>query len=280
MVSGMKVLRGAAALAALIAVSGAPAGAQYNENGYGPDPDRDTNPATRTRAVANIGATDINLDPRFSVLTFEPPPGAHGRHIRDQYWKADAGKNGVRFGEGLEWQHCSDQPYQNRNSLCTYIRPASGSFAAYYRDDWREPLKVEFDRPICAAMLSVYPTGGKEGEVFKVTLRGRDESGRSIGKATVKFGWTQDAFRWRVMAGGFFLKESTRNIEVMVRRAKGGGDIVQFLIDDLAYLEKDCDTVLEEIRDVAGFMVDDDGDIVDSSAQGPDGDDADETAPD
>lgn len=71
----------AVAGAAFLSIGGA--NAQSNENGYGADPDGDTNPATMTRAVANIGATDVRLDPRFTIVTFEPPPGAHNKPIKD-----------------------------------------------------------------------------------------------------------------------------------------------------------------------------------------------------
>lgn len=254
------VMAGAAAAAFLFVGS---AVAQSNENGYGPDPDGDSNPATKTRAVANFGATDLKLDPRFTVITFEPPPGAHGRNIREQYVPT----YGVGFSKGLEWQICDDQRYYQYDSLCTYIRPPSGVFAAYYRDDWRRPLEVSFKRPVCAAMMSVYPTGGKEGERFRVTLTARKANGDPAGTAKVTFAWTQDTFRWRVMAGGFFLNEDAATIEVMVRRVENGGDVVQFLVDDLAFVETGCDKVLEEIKNVAGFEIGSTGDLVTLSAR-------------
>lgn len=237
--------------------------AQSHENGYGPDPDGDSNPATWTRAVANIGATDILLDPRFTVMTFEPPPGAHNLPIGSQY----ADRNGVNFSKGLRWQICDDQRYFQYDSLCTYIRPPSGSFAAYYRDDWKQPLSVTFKKPVCAVMMSAYPPGGKEGEKFKVSLAAKNSARESAGTATVAFAWTQDTFRWRVMAGGFFLKEPAASIDVMVARSDGAGDVVQFLIDDLAYVETGCEAVLEEIKDVAGFEVSGDGTLVTRSAK-------------
>lgn len=241
----------------------APAFAQSHENGYGPDPDGDTNPATRTRAIANIGATDIKLDPRFTVMTFEPPPGAHNSAIRNQY----ANKYGVGFSKGLKWQICDDQRYYQYDSLCTYIRPPSGSFAAYYRDDWKRPLTVTFKKPVCAVMTSVYATGGKEGEKFKVTLSARKANGDPAGEATVTFAWTQDTFRWRVMAGGFFLKEDASSIDIAVARTENAGDVLQFLIDDLAFVETGCEAVLDEIKDVAGFEVSGSGELVTKSAQ-------------
>ena len=249
----------AASVAALgIAFSGL-ALAQSHENGVGPDPDGDTNPATLTRAVANIGATDVKLDPRFTIMTFEPPPGAHNRVIRNDYAK----RFGVKFSKGLQWQICDDQRYFQYDSLCTYIRPPSGSYAAYYRDDLERPLTVTFnDGAVCGLVMSVYPPGGKEGEEFKVTLAAKKEDGSPAGKATVKFAWTQDTFRWRVMAGGFFLKAPAASVDVTVARVKDKGRVIQFLIDDLAYVKDDCESVLEEIRDVAGFSVSKDGTLV------------------
>lgn len=257
------VLRTIAGAAALQAIAMAPAFAQYHENGYGPDPDGDSNPATRTRAIANIGATDVKLDPRFTVMTFEPPPGAHNGAIKNQYGE----HYGVSFSKGLKWQICDDQRYYQYDSLCTYIRPPSGAFAAYYRDDWKRPLTVDFEIPVCAMMLSAYPTGGKEGEIFKVSLIARNASGDNVGEATVKFAWTQDTFRWRVMAGGFFLKEPAAQVDVTVARTENAGDILQFLIDDLAFVETGCQAVLDEIKEVAGFEVASDGSLVTKSAQ-------------
>lgn len=252
-----------AIIAATALALAAGADAQQHENGYGPDPDGDTNPATRTRAVANVGATDVNLDPRFTIMTFEPPPGAHGRWIRNQYTE----KFGVAFSRGLQWQICDDQRYFQYDSLCTYIRPPSGSFAAYYRDDWKRPLRVEFAKPVCAVMASVYPTGGAEGEKFKVTLAARNAKGEPAGSATVAFAWTQNTFRWRVMVGGFFLNEDASSIDVTVARVENAGDVLQFLIDDLAFVEKGCEDVLKAIKDVAGFEVAADGTLVTKSAQ-------------
>lgn len=246
----------AVAGAAFLSISGA--NAQTNENGYGADPDGDTNPATLTRAVANIGATDVRLDPRFTIVTFEPPPGAHNKPIKDFL----APRYGVGFSKGLRWQICDDQRYYQYDSLCTYIRPPSGSYAAYYRDDQKRPLHVTFEKgPVCGVVLSVYPPGGKEGEIFKVTLDAKKEDGSSAGKAKVEFAWTQDTFRWRVMAGGFFLKAPAASMDVTVARAKDQGDVYQFLIDDLAYVTENCEEVFEQIRDVAGFVVSDDGAI-------------------
>jgi hypothetical protein len=247
------------------------AAAQQNENGYGPDPDGDSNPATKTRAIANVGATDIKLlDPRFRVMTFEPPPGAHGRVIEKQY----AASFGVAFSRGLSWQICDGPRYGRYDSLCTYLRPPSGSFAAYYRDDRKRPLSVDFARPVCAVMMSIYPTGGKQDELFRVKLKARQADGESAGSAQVIFAWTQDTFRWRVMAGGFFLVKPASSVDVMIRRVNDEGEVidtgddVQFLIDDLTFVETGCDAVLEEIRKTAGFEISDEtGSLVTRSAQ-------------
>jgi hypothetical protein len=252
-----------AAGCALHVIAASPAIAQFHENGYGSDPDGDTNPATRTRAIANVGATDIKLDPRFTVMTFEPPPGAHNGRIGNQY----AETYGVGFSKGLKWQICDGQRYYQYDSLCTYIRPPSGAFAAYYRDDWKRPLTVTFGKPVCAVMMSVYATGGKEGEKFKVTLNAKKANGDSAGEANVTFAWTQDTFRWRVMAGGFFLKEDASSVDVTVARVENAGDVLQFLIDDLAFVESGCQAVLDEIKDVAGFEVGAGGSLVTKSAQ-------------
>ena len=143
----------------------------------------------------------------------------------------------------------------------------SGSFAAYYRDDWKRPLTVTFKKPVCAVMASVYATGGKEGEKFKVTLNAKKANGDPAGTANVTFAWTQDTFRWRVMAGGFFLQEDASSIDVTVARTENAGDVLQFLIDDLAFVETGCEAVLEEIKDVAGFEVSGSGALVTKSAQ-------------
>jgi hypothetical protein len=251
------------AVIAVAATAASSAFGQAHENGFGPDPDGDTNPATRTRAIASIGAADASLDPRFTVMTFEPPPGAHNRMIRDQYTE----KYGVKFSNGLKWQICDDQRYFQYDSLCTYVRPPSGSYAAYYRDDWKQPLEVQFKKPVCALMMAVYPTGGKEGEKFNVTLEARKEDQSSAGVANVAFAWTQDTFRWRVMAGGFFLSAPAKSVNVTIARAENAGDVLQFLIDDLAYIEEGCAEVLEEIKDAAGVEIGPDGTLVTSSAK-------------
>ena len=125
---------------------------QRNENGIGPDPDRDGNPATRTLALASIGAEDARLDPRFRVISFEPPPGRHGDKIANQY----AERFGAHFSKGLNRQICEEgQRYFRYDTFCSYIAPPSGAYAAHYRTDRRDPLVVTFDKPVCAAALSI-----------------------------------------------------------------------------------------------------------------------------
>jgi len=246
------------AITGVAALSFSAAFAQSHENGYGPDPDGDSNPATMTRAVANIGATDVLLDPRFTIVTFEPPPGAHNMPVNDSLAK----RYGVGFSKGLRWQICDDQRYYQYDSLCTYIRPPSGSYAAYYRDDLARPLHVTFNNEaVCGVILSVYPPGGKEGEIFEVTLDAKKADGTSAGTAKVNLAWTQNTFRWRAMAGGFFLNDAATSMDITVAREKDQGDVYQFLIDDLAYVTKDCEEVFEAIRHVAGFVVSDSGEI-------------------
>ena len=258
-----KLVRMTAAASALSIVAAPPAFSQRNENGYGPDPDGDTNPATMTQAIARIGASDMKLDPRFTVITFEPPPGAHNKAIRNQY----TDKYGVSFSKGLKWQICDDQRFFQYDSLCTYIRPPSGIFAAYYRDDLQTPLEVKFKKPVCAAALSVYPTGGKEGEKFKVTLAAKKADGSPAGSANVTFAWTQNTFRWRVMAGGFFLNAPAHAIDVTVASADKPSEVIHFVMDDLAYIETGCAEALEDIKNAAGYEVSPGGALITKSAK-------------
>jgi hypothetical protein len=238
------------AIIAAACVGLAPAHAAQN-NGYGPDPDGDGNPATRTWAMARIGADDSKLDPRFRIINFEPPPGAHGDRIADQYRPSF----GVGFSKGLKRQICNDQRYFQYDTLCTYLAPPSGSYAAYYRSDVKNPLVVSYDRPVCAAALSVFPIGGKEGEKFEVLLQPYNAAGDKLEAAKVSFAWTMNTFRWRAMVGGFFLKEPAPRVEVSVRSLdpEQKTDVIHFLMDDVASIEKDCAGVLAEIRKAAGY---------------------------
>lgn len=248
------ILAAAAAAGAFAASAALAQGGQFHENGIGPDPDRDSNPATRTFALASIGAEDARLDPRFSVISFEPPPGRHADKIGDQY----AERNGVVFSKGLKRQICEEgQRYFRYDTLCSYVAPPSGAYAAHYRTDRRDPLIVSFKTPVCAAALSIYPIGGREGERFEATLTPYAGE-RRLTPAKVRFAWTQDTFRWRTMVGGFFLDQSADRVEIMIKSrdpVARNADIVQFLIDDFGTIEKDCEKTLEDIRVAVGFEV-------------------------
>lgn len=244
----------AAAAAGVLASSALAQGGQFHENGIGPDPDRDSNPATRTFALASIGAEDARLDPRFRVISFEPPPGHHGDKIRQEYVE----RYGVGFSDGLKRQVCEEgQRYFRYDTLCTYIAPPSGAYAAHYRTDRRDPLSVTFQKPVCAAALSIYPIGGREGERFEATLTPY-AGDRKLKPAQVRFAWTQDTFRWRTMVGAFFLDQSADRVEIMIKSRDPiarKADIVQFLIDDFGTIERDCEKALEDIRRATGFEV-------------------------
>lgn len=245
-----RIVRAATGAAAAIALV-APAAAQslVQENGVGPDPDGDTNPATNTSAFAGFGS-DAELDPPFRVVTFEPPPGGHNERIRDQYRR----DFGVAFNSGLRRQACQGQRYFQYDTLCTYLAPPSGAFAALYRNDWAKPLSATFDRAVCAAALAVVPTGGREGEQFKVKLQPYGPDGRKLEAAIVEFTWSQDIFRWRNMIGAFFARPAAR-VDVTVTSLDDKKAVVPFLIDDLAFAHEGCDAVLADFRNAAGFSV-------------------------
>ena len=208
-------------------------------NGVGPDPDGDTNPATNTRAISKIGdAAEAAFDPPYRVVTFEAPPGRHNDVIRKDYQK----DFGVTFSRGLNRQICEGQRYFQYNSQCTYLRAPSGQYAAVYQDDYRRPLRIRFEQPVCVAAMAIYPTGGKEGEIFEVTLQGYDSNDQKLDAAKVKFKWTQDTFRWRHMAGAYFTNQKAQRVDVSMRSLdpKEKGKIVRFLLDDVAFIENAC----------------------------------------
>lgn len=217
-------------------------------NGVGPDPDRDGNPATNTRAMYRIGsAAEASLDPPYRVITFEAPPSGHGDPIRNQY----APDFGVTFGPGLTRQICEGQRYFRYDSQCTYRRAPSGRFAALYRDDWGRPLEINFARPVCVATLAIYPTGGREGESYRVRVQPYGENGQRLQRASVRFNWTKDTFRWRLMAGAYMLDQKASRIEVDVESVDDRRKTVRFLIDDLAFVEEGCGESLQNIADAA-----------------------------
>ena len=239
-------------ISALAAVFGAalfaagPAGAQ--NNGWGVDADGDGNPATNARGIYRIGdAAEAALDPPYRVITFEAPPGRHGEPLGLQYAK----EFGVRFGRGLSRQICEGQRYFQYDSQCTYRRAPSGRFAAVYRDDWGYPLEISFAAPVCVAALAIYPTGGKEGEHFRVRIQPYAADGKKLPRANVRFQWTKDTFRWRLMAGAYMLGERATRIEVDIESVDNRKKPVRFLIDDVAFVEEGCEAALAEIVDAA-----------------------------
>lgn len=219
------------------------------ENGYGPDPDRDDNPATNTRLLARIGAAaEAALLPPYRAITFETPPGRHGDIIGKQYAK----EFGVTFGPGLRRQICVGQRYFQYDSACTYRRAPSGRYAALYRDDWGRPLDIRFTRSVCAAALAIYPTGGKEGEKFEAVIQPYGPDGEKLDRAVAPFAWTRDTFRWRLMVGVYLLDKEASRVEVSVVSKDNAKKNVRFLIDDVAFVEEGCGELLDEFRNAAG----------------------------
>ena len=234
-------IAGAAVAAALCIALPAPAAAQGN--GYGPDPDGDGNPATNTRLFVRIGdAAEASLDPPWRVITFENR-GGNAEAIRMDY-RSDYG---VTFSKGLKRQVCDGPRYFRYDSQCTYLRAPSGRMAALYRDDYNRPLRIRFDDPVCAAALAVYPTGGEEGEEFRITLRPYDANGKRMHRVRHYFTWTNDTFRWRLMAITRFLDKKAARVDVEVESMWDEGKIVRFLIDDVAFIEDDCSRILDDI---------------------------------
>ena len=232
------------------------ASAPYNDpenpptyrNGIGPDPDGDSNPATLTRGISKIGdAAEAAFDPPYQVVTFEAPPGSHDDSINKQY----TNKYGVKFSKGLRRQICEGQRYFKYNSQCTYLRAPSGKYAALYADEFKRPLNIEFANPVCIAAMAIYPTGGKEGEQYEVTLQGYDSAGEKLDPATLKFTWTKDTFRWRHMAGAYYLEQPAHRLEVSMKSIDQSDKAVRFLIDDLAFVENSCDTAIDAIKNTA-----------------------------
>ncbi len=242
-----------AAAVSAATLAGAPGAAQdgqyVHENGIGPDPDHDTNPATVTRGIKLVGDDALtDHDGPYRVITFEPPPGKHGEIIRKDYEK----KFGVTFGRGLTRQVCEGQRRFYYDSLCTYEAAPSGDYAAGYVNYLNAPLLIKFDKPVCVATMAIYPTGGKEEEPFTVTIRGWDENGAALPAAKVEFEWTQNVVRWRHMAGAYYLgaRAKTLSVEMTSGNAAERGDVLRFLIDDLAFVQDDCATVLADFAEV------------------------------
>lgn len=213
-------------------------------NGTGADRDGDSNPAVNTRLIARIGdAAEAALDPPFRIVTFEAPPGDHNDVIRDQYF----GGFGVKFSNGLKRQICKGQRYFRYDTECTYMAAPSGKYAAVYRDDWRRPLRIGFDKPACAAALAIYPTGGDEDEPFEITLQPYAADETKLASVKYQFTWTHDTFRWRLMAGAFFVGQKATRLDVNIKSQKTEKKIVRFLIDDVAFIADDCVVALADI---------------------------------
>ncbi len=222
-----------------------------HENGIGADPDGDTNPATDTRVITFIGdAEAASDDPPHTVITFEPPPGKHGEKIRKDY----ANDLGVNFGTGLTWQICTGKRLFYYDTMCTYEAPTSGTYAAGYLNYLNTPLLIEFDKPVCVVTMSIYPTGGKEGEPFEFKIEGWTEDSVKLSESTAEFKWTNTTVRWRNMAGAYFVDQRAKKITVSMRskdptQAK---DTLRYLIDDFAFIDDGCEAALDDIEDRTG----------------------------
>ncbi len=231
------------AVGALFALADASA-QPYGPNGYGADPDGDSNPAVNTQLIVRIGdAAEASLDPPFKIVTFEAPPGHHGDKIRMQY----ADNYGVWFSNGLSRQICEGQRYFRYDSQCTYRRAPSGKYAAVYDDQWGRPLIVRYNQPVCAAAFALYPTGGEEGERFKITLQPYATDDTKLAPVDYYFDWTQDTFRWRLMAEAFFSSPEVNRVDVNIESRTHKEKVVRFLVDDVAFRTDDCAQSLADI---------------------------------
>lgn len=202
-------------------------------DGVGADPDGDGNPAVKTRGFMRIGdAAEAAFDPPWRVVTFDLPPGKIGERLTTQY----APHFGVSFSTGLTRQLCNGQRDGYFDTQCTYLRAPSGRIAAAYRDDWGAPLEIRFEAPICAAAMAIYPTGGKEGERFRIRLTPFAENGDALPKQDLFFTWTENTFRWRLMAGVETLDKLATRLRVTVDSLDNPTVAVRFLLDDVAYL--------------------------------------------
>lgn len=223
-----------------------------HENGIGPDSDHDSNPATDTRVIAFLSdAALASADPPHEVITFEPPPGKHGEAIRQDYYN----HYGVRFGRGLSWQICTGKRLFAYDTMCTYEAPTSGKYSAGYLNYLNSPLSIEFDRPVCVVTMSIYPTGGKEGEPFSFIIQGWSESGEKLSESKAEFKWTNDTVRWRNMAGAYFVDQRAKKITVSMisndpREAK---ETLRYLIDDFAFVADGCNAALDNIEQRTGI---------------------------
>lgn len=236
-----------AAFLVFAALSGA-AASQSHENGIGPDPDGDTNPATITGVIARTGdAATLSDEAPYRVISFEPPPGAHGDAIINDY----AEGFGVKFSHGATRQICEGQRRFHYDTMCTYEAAPSGSFAAGYLNHLNAPLVITFDEPVCVVTMAIYPTGGREGEPFTVTIEGWDDSGAALPPAQAAFEWTKYTVRWRHMAGAYYLGGRAKKVAVSMKSGtpSEAGDVLRYLFDDLAFVTEDCAGVLTELAE-------------------------------
>ncbi|MEM8937661.1 MAG: hypothetical protein AAGC77_14785 [Pseudomonadota bacterium] len=216
-----------------------------HENGIGPDPDRDSNPATDSSAFSIVGDPAIlKDDPPFEVITFEPPPGRNGDPIRTDY-ELDFG---VTFGRGLSWQVCRGPIRSQIDSMCTYEAAPSGAYAAGYLDHLNLPLEITFDAPVCFVSMAIYPSGGEKNEPFELKIESWSEDGAKMRAKTVDFVWTEQTVRWRHMAGAYFLETPAKKVAISMKTKKGAlaRDALRFLMDDLAFMETGCESALAE----------------------------------
>ncbi|MCK5746830.1 MAG: hypothetical protein KAH44_11475, partial [Oricola sp.] len=127
----------------------------------------------------------------------------------------------------------------------------SGQYAAGYVNYLNAPLTIEFDRPVCVVTMAIYPTGGQEEEPFTVTISGWDENGAPLPAAKAEFEWTKQTVRWRHMAGAYYLGARASKITVGMKSgtASQAGDVLRYLIDDLAFVQDGCEDVLSDFID-------------------------------
>lgn len=220
---------------------------QVHENGIGPDPDGDGNPATNTGGITISGdGAVLSEDAPYDVISFEAPPGKHGDALSTQY----KDEFGVSFGPGLSRQICKGQRRFAYDTLCTYEAAPSGAYAAGYANDLNAPFEISFERPVCVVAMAIYPTGGKEGEPFRLSINAWDEAGKSLPQIKVEFEWTQNTVRWRHMAGAYYLDEGASKISIKMESldAREKRKILRYLIDDLAIIENGCEAALADIE--------------------------------
>ncbi len=225
-----------------------------HENGIGPDPDGDSNPATDTRVTPFVGRVLTDAEgSTFPVVHFEPPPGTHGEPIIQDYQE----EYGVKFGPGLSWQICEGQRHFQYNSMCTYEAPTSGRFAAGYRNRLNRPLAIEFDQPACLVTMSIYPTGAKQNESFAFEIKGWDADDRPLDVARVEFEWESETVIFDNIAGAHFVDTPAKRITVSMRSLDSHNpkniDTLRYLIDDLAFISGSCEAAVDEVETRTGL---------------------------